>query len=243
MYCYVPTLHVFAGLKRADWERWGKFTTFKNNAAALLARSLGTGQRIYCSPMVDPYQPAEETYCAMPGILQAVTDFPPDVFTIQTRGTLIERDIPLLVEVGRRTRLRVSFSVTTDDERVRALYEPHCEPLTRRLAAIRRLRDAGLEVCATLAPLLPGNPEALAVMALDATDADLVGDPLHVRPGKRSGATTRAQAWRIADLHGHTQWFDPAFQTTIVERIRRVAEARGRRFGVGTEGFSWLART
>ena len=243
VYCYVPTLHVFAGLKREDWERWGQFTTYKSNAADLLARALRPEQRIYCSPMVDPYQPAEVTQVAMPGILRAVIDSPPAVFTIQTRGPSIERDIPLLTDLRRRTRLRVSFSLTTDDERVRALYEPHCEPVARRLLAIQRLSDAGIEVFATLAPLLPCDPDALVNMAMDVTDADVIGDPLHVRAVKTSGATTRPQALRIAEKHGHSDWFHPAFQNTIVDRIRRVAESRGRKFAVGPEGFSWLART
>jgi DNA repair photolyase len=242
VYCYVPTLHVYAGLKREDWERWGQFTTFKTNASRLLARALRPDQRIYCSPLVDPYQPAEETRKAMPEILAAVAESPPAVFTIQTRGPLIERDIPLLAELGKRTKLRVSFSLTTNDERIRALYEPHCEPLAQRLAAVGRLRDAGIEVFATLAPLLPCDPEELALLAIDSTANDLVGDPLHVRSVKTSGATTRTAALRIAEKHGHMEWFDPAFQNTIVERIRGVAESRRRHFAVGTEGFSWLAK-
>jgi hypothetical protein len=57
-----------------------------------------------------------------------------------------------------------------------------------------------------------------------------------------TGATTRAQAFRIADVQNHRDWFDPAFQIKIVERIRRVAENHGRRFATGTESFSWLAQ-
>ena len=34
-YCYVPTMRVQAGLQPDDWRRWGEFTTFKENAAAL----------------------------------------------------------------------------------------------------------------------------------------------------------------------------------------------------------------
>ena len=67
-------------------------------------------------------------------------------------------------------------------------------PIERRLDAIRRLREAGIEVFATLAPLLPCDPEALASLALDATASILIGDPLHVRAVKSSGATTRVQA-------------------------------------------------
>lgn len=243
VYCYVPTLGVFGGLKREDQERWGQFTTFKANAADLLRAALRPDQRIYCSPLVDPYQPAERSRSAMPELLRCAIDRPPAVFTIQTRGPLIIRDLPLLQELHRRTRLRVSFSLTTDDDSVRALYEPHCEPLQARLAAIGELRDAGIEVYATLAPLLPCDPERLASQAMDACSNDVIADPLHVRAVKRSGATTRPHALRIAARHGHTAWFDPAFQTRIVERIRIAVERRGRRLSIGTEGFSWLGRT
>src|SRR5262252_8278003 len=56
-YCYVPTLGIYGGLKPEDWKRWGQFTTFKSNGADLLGRELRPEQRIYCSPLVDPYQP------------------------------------------------------------------------------------------------------------------------------------------------------------------------------------------
>lgn len=234
-------MHVFGGLKREDWERWGQFTTFKVNAPELLRRELRREQRIYCSPLVDPYQPAEFQQMAMPAILETVAQIPPAVFTIQTRGPLIERDIDLLVRLKTRTRLRVSFSLTTDEEGIRALYEPHCEPIAHRLSAMNLLRQAGIEVFATLAPLLPCNPERLVQLATEATESDLIGDPLHVRSVKKSGATTRTQAFRIAERHGHTSWFDPAMQDSIVQRICRAAEARRRRFAAGTSGFAWLA--
>jgi DNA repair photolyase len=242
VYCYVPTLRVFGGLKRADWERWGQFTTVKANAAELLTRELRPHQRIYCSPLVDPYQPGEAGQRLMPGILKAVIGRPPAAFTIQTRGPLIELDIGLLQELSRKTILRVSFSVTTDRDDIRRFYEPHCESNMQRLEVVRRLRSAGITVHVTLAPILPCDPEALAEMALHAAGTDLIGDPLHVREVKTTGATTREQALRIAEAQGHLEWFDPAFQTRIVERIRRVAEAHGKKFAIGTEGFSWLAQ-
>src|SRR6202048_5220198 len=67
-YCYVPTMRIQGGLKPEDWQRWGQFTTFKINAPDLLRRELRERQRIYCSPMVDPYQPAEESERMMPRI-------------------------------------------------------------------------------------------------------------------------------------------------------------------------------
>lgn len=242
IYCYVPTMRVHGGLRREDWQRWGQFTTFKSNAAELLQRSLRGGETIYCSPLVDPYQPAEASRRLMPSLLEVLLRKPPRVFVIQTRGTLILRDLPLLIELGRRTILRVSFSITTDREDIRKLYEPHCEPIPERLAAVRELRDAGIATHATLAPLLPCDPQGLARMAIEATDRDLIGDPLHVRAVKRRGATTREAARKVGTMHGHGPWFDADYQRDVIHSIDEEAKAHGRRFGVGPEGFGWLAK-
>src|ERR1700719_301852 len=92
-YCYVPTMRIYGGLKPEDWRHWGQFTTFKSNAPELLRRQLREDQIIYCSPLVDPYQPAEETEQLMPRILGQLLDRPPKVLCLQTRG-------PLILQIG-----------------------------------------------------------------------------------------------------------------------------------------------
>jgi DNA repair photolyase len=238
-YCYVPTMRIQGGLKPEDWTHWGQFTTFKSNAAELLARELRPHQRIYCSPLTDPYQPAEAEANLMPGILRALIARPPDIFAIQTRGPLILRDLKLLKELP---GLRVSVSITTDREEIRRLYEPHCAPMEERLETIRALRAAGIETYATLAPLLPCDPENLARLAIEASGGNLIGDPLHVRAVKRHGATTREAAFQIARVQQHQSWLDADFQATIVERIDAEARRHGFRFETGPAGFSRLAR-
>jgi DNA repair photolyase len=241
-YCYVPTLGIYGGLKPEDWRRWGQFTTFKTNAPDLLRRELRAGQSIYCSPLVDPYQPAEAEVQMMPRVLEALMVSPPRVFTIQTRGPMILRDLDRLRSLAQRTTLRVSFSITTNREDMRRLYEPHCAAIEERLAVIRTLRDAGIEVYATLAPLLPCDPEELVKLAIDATDRDVIGDPLHVRAVKRHGATTREAAVRVSAANGHDDWLDAGFQESIVERIRSFARGMGKTFETGPRGFARLAR-
>jgi len=242
-YCYVPTMRIYGGLQPGDWTNWGRFTTFKSNAPDLLRRALRSGQVIYCSPLVDPYQPAEESACMMPLLLEALIARPPRVFALQTRGPLVLRDLALLSRLAERTIVRVSFSITTDDERVRRWYEPHCASIPARLETMRRLRAAGIPVYATLAPLLPSNPEALVDLALAATGNDIVGDPFHVRAVKKCGATTRDAALSISRVRGYDEWHDPAFQAAVVERMRRRAAAAGRRFATGPGAFAWLAET
>jgi len=240
-YCYVPTMRLYGGLKPEDWRRWGQFTTFKKNAPELLRRQLRPDQVIYCSPLVDPYQPAEAAEQLMPVILAELIASPPAVFVIQTRGPLIVRDLGQLTELSRRTRLRVSFSLTTNREAVRKLYEPHCATVACRLKAVRELRRAGITTFATLAPLLPCDPEELAGLALEATNQNILGDPLHVRAVKPRGATTREAAYAISRRHDFSAWLDPEFQAQVAARIGRFVAQAGRKFATGPEGFRWLA--
>ncbi len=235
-------MRVYGGLKPQDWSHWGQFTTFKSNAPDLLRRQLRSDQVIYCSPLVDPYQPAEETQRLMPQILAELLARPPKIFVIQTRGPLILRDLDQLIELSRCTSLRVSFSVTTNREQIRKLYEPHCATISRRIETVRRLRDAGIQTYATLAPLLPCDPEELAALALDATCSDIIADPLHIRAAKPRGGTTREAAFAISGRHEFSAWLEPKFQAEVTARIGHTVSEAGRRFASGTEGFGWLAQ-
>ena len=239
-YCYVPTMRIYGGLRPEDWRRWGKFTTFKENAAELLAKELRPEQIVYCSPLVDPYQPVERRERSMPGILRALIARPPAAFVVQTRGPLILRDVVLLLRLAEKTRLRVSFSITTNRDDVRRRYEPRCEPIDERLRAVRALEAAGIRTFCTLAPILPCDPAALADLALAASAGDVIGDPLHSRAVKRYGATTRAEAERVSAAGGFERWHEPEFQAGVAAAIRRRVEAAGRRFATGVEGFRLL---
>ncbi len=239
-YCYVPTMGVYGGLKPEDWKHWGQFTTFKANAPELLAKALRADQAIYCSPLVDPYQPAEASEQIMPRLLDVFLDRPPRTLVLQTRGPLILMDLDKLIALARRTDLRVSFSLTTDREDIRRRYESLCAPMTERLDAVRRLNAAGIRTYATLAPLLPCNPEALLDMARAASPHPVICDPFHTRAVKASGATTRDTALRLSTRLGLEAWHDPDFQAAIVERLRARAKAAGSRLETGVAGFRLL---
>lgn len=242
-YCYVPTMRVQGGLKPEDWHHWGEFTTFKANAPALLARALRPDQIIYCSPLTDPYQPAELSQEMMPKILEQLYIHPPKIFVLQTRSPNILRDTHLLQAVAEHTDLRISFSLTTDDDRIRRIFEPRCDSIPDRLRTIEALREAGLNVYATLAPILPCDPKLLARMAVEATDNPIIGDPLHIRASKARGATTRDAAFKILDHYEQPQWAEAAFQQSLCEVLDHEIRALGRSFATGPEGFTCLTQS
>jgi len=235
-------MRVQAGLRPDDWKHWGAQTTFKINAAEMARRGLRPHQAIYCSPLTDPYQPAESGAELMPGLLEAVAEHPPRVFVIQTRGTLVLRDIDLLRTAAKRTVIRVSFSITTDRDDVRRIFEPHCASIEERWRTVEALQASGIETSVAIAPILPANPEALIERAVECSSGPIISDPLHVRAVKRSGATTREAAISICDRYGWNDWLDPAFQRDVLARMACAARAAGREFGQGPNGFGLLAR-
>jgi len=66
----------------------------------------------------------------------------------------------------------------------------------------------------------------------------MVGNELAIRTSilKNLGATTREAAHRMSAANHHKDWLEPVLQSQIVERIRKVAHAAGRRFAIGPGG-------
>ena len=236
-YCYVPTMGIYGGLRNGDVEHWGQYTTFKSNAAELLRRALRPDQVVYCSPLVDPFQPAEADVDAMTPLLQAVADRPPRVFVIQTRSPRVVDYAGLIRAIP---NARVSFTITTDNDEIRRIYEPHCDPVERRFETVKALCREGIPTFVTVAPLLPCDPERLVDRLLDASPSPILCDPLHTRVNKPRGATTRNAAVRVSDRLGFEEWHDPAFQESITKRMKARANAAGRRFALGAEAFNLL---
>ena len=77
-------------------------------------------------------------------------------FSILTKSTLILRDTAALAAAVARTDVAVNFSVGCLDRSVWRLTEPGTPPPDQRLAAVRRLTEAGISCGVLVAPVLPG---------------------------------------------------------------------------------------
>jgi len=135
----------------------------KVNAIELLAKELSPRRqkgRIGTGSMNDPYQAVERKYQLTRQALEIIARrrFPVHIIT---KSDLILRDLDLLQDINREQAL-VSFTVTTADDAMAKQIEPFAPLSSKRLAALRQLRDAGIRVGVTMQPVLPfllDNPE------------------------------------------------------------------------------------
>ncbi|MDG2011672.1 MAG: radical SAM protein [Candidatus Binatia bacterium] len=115
---------------------------------------------------------------------------------IHTTSDLVLRDLDLLAGLARRRSAQVHLSLTTlDDELAERLEPGHTQP-SARLAAIRRLADAGIPTSVVAAPILPGlnDSEIPAIL------------------GAAAQAGARSAAWNLGGLPHDT---DNAFWNWI----------------------------
>jgi DNA repair photolyase len=202
-YCYARAFAPTA----VQRESWGTWAVVKQNAVQLIekatraraeANRLMPGNSIYLASVTDPYQPLEGRVELTRFILEALLPLQPRL-TIQTRSPLVTRDIDLLRQFQ---RLRVSMTITTDDDHVRSRFEPACPPIGARFAALEELRSAGIPIGVSVAPMLPVSDAAGFGRRLAAlTAAEYVTQFFH-KPGGRFRATTDAPAL----IKGHAGW-------------------------------------
>ncbi|MEL7149447.1 MAG: PA0069 family radical SAM protein [Pseudomonadota bacterium] len=208
IYCFARPSHEWLGLSAGlDFET----RLFAKPAAPeLLERELRTRsytpQVIAIGTNTDPYQPLEKERRIMRRVLEVLSDYRHPV-AIVTKGSLIERDIDLLGEMGRAGLARVGISVTTLDPSVSRKMEPRVPGPKRRLETIRRLAEAGCPVRIMVSPVVP----ALTDHELEAI----------LEAGAKAGAT--AASWIMLRLpHGVSDLFRAWLAEHYPDRAARI---------------------
>ena len=134
----------------------------KKNAPDLLRAAFDapswTGDVVVFSGATDCYQPLEASYRLTRQCLEVCAEYANPVAII-TKGALIERDLDVLGAIHRVARVTTSISLPFWDADVARAIEPMVPTPRRRLATIRRLADAGLDVGINVAPFIAGLSE------------------------------------------------------------------------------------
>ena len=168
IYCYARPTHAFHDLSPGlDFE---SRLFAKPDAAKLLRQELAKrGYKvapIAIGTNTDGYQPIEREW----GITRAVVEVLAETrhpLLITTKSDRLLRDLDLLADMARDNLIGVAISVTTLDPKVARTLEPRAPHPQRRLAAIRKLIDAGVPTQVNISPVIPAitDSEIEAIMA------------------------------------------------------------------------------
>ena len=129
----------------------------KVNAPELLEQALRR-KRSRCmigtGAMSDPYLPLERELRLTRRCLELIEEYGFGL-SIQTKSDLILRDLDLLKSINRKTKCVVQMTLTTYDEALCRILEPHVCTTARRIEVLKQMQEAGIPTIVWLTPILP----------------------------------------------------------------------------------------
>ena len=129
----------------------------KANAPELLEKALRSKRRkcmIGTGSMSDPYLPQEDVLALTRRCLELIAQYDFGA-TVLTKSDLVLRDLDLLRQINRQQKAVVQMTLTTFDESLCRIIEPHVCTTARRAEVLRILHENGIPTVVWLTPLLP----------------------------------------------------------------------------------------
>jgi DNA repair photolyase len=239
-YCYARYTHEFMELDGGgDFERRIFAKQFYAAGLAAELRRIGRKDWIAIGTATDPYQPAEKSFEVTREVLKVFAAGRGRRLGVTTKSDLVLRDVELLQEVARANVLHVNFTLTTVDEDLARSLEPRAPRPALRLAAARRLAEAGIQVGVLPNPIMPSltdseeSLDAVASAAAAAGATFLGGGPLFLKPcAKRVFLPFLERhfpglAPEYERLYRTSAFLRGEYAERIRERLRRVRERHG----------------
>ena len=173
-YCYASFMKRFTG----HTERWGTFLDVKRWPVIKNPWKY-KGQRVVIGSVTDGYNPQEEQFGNTRRILEQLKGSGAEIL-ICTKSDLVVRDLELLKTMGKVT---VSWSINTLDEQFRADMD-QAVSIERRIAAMKKVYDAGIRTVCFISPVFPGITDFEAIFERVRNQCDLVWlENLNLRGG------------------------------------------------------------
>ena len=129
----------------------------KANAPELLEKALRSKRRkcmIGTGSMSDPYLPQKDVLALTRRCLELIAQYDFGA-TVLTKSDLVLRDLELLKQINRQQKAVVQMTLTTFDESLCRIIEPHVCTTARRAEVLRILHENGIPTVVWLTPLLP----------------------------------------------------------------------------------------
>jgi DNA repair photolyase len=187
----------------------------------------------------------------MPGIIEALASSGTPL-SILTKGTLLKRDLDLLVSSAEQVPVGLGVSLALADEDLRRLVEPGVPSVRARLDLIRAVREAGLPCGVMVAPVLPwltDSAEQIDHLLGELAEAGATGVTtlvLHLRPGVKEWfmswlASERPDlVKRYESLYAHGSNASPSYRNAFEDKVRPLLDKHG--FGKGSRHRSRKSR-
>jgi len=248
-YCYARYTHEYMELDGSEFE---KKIYVKKDAAPLLAHDISRKysyasersggekpEHIAIGTATDPYQPAEREHGVTRACLEELAKREGLSVSVITKSNQIVRDIDLFKQIAERSELSLNITITTLRPKLARLLEPRAPRPDLRLAAVRQLREAGLAVGVSAAPLIPGitdregDLEAVAEAAKEAGAQWFWSGVLFLMPSsaKQFLPFVREKFPRLAKLYEH--WYrnngyaPEEYRRKAAERVARIRQKYG----------------
>lgn len=129
----------------------------KQNAPQLLERALRSKRKpcmIGTGSMCDPYMPCEEKLGLTRECLELIEKYGYGA-TLITKSDRVLRDLELLKRINEKTKCVVQMTLTTYDDKLCRILEPNVCVTSRRVEALRILKENGIPTVVWLSPILP----------------------------------------------------------------------------------------
>ena len=129
----------------------------KENALLILENELSKKKDhgvVGIGSMSDTYNPLEKQYEQTRGALKLLSKYNFGV-SIDTKSDLILRDLDLLKEINSKNNVIIKFTITTPNDDLSKIIEPHVCASSRRFEAMKILSDNGIFVGIMMNPVLP----------------------------------------------------------------------------------------
>ena len=219
IYCFARPSHAYHDLSPGlDFET--KLFA-KPDAPALLRAELGKKGYVVApiafGTNTDPYQPIEEQWRITRGCIEVLAEYDHPL-TITTKSDRVTRDIDLLAPMAAKGLAVVALSITSLQPKVAMTVEPRAPAPRRRLAAVRKLTDAGIPTYVSLAPVIPAITD-MEIEQLLAAAAEAGARGAFFLPVRLP--------WEVAPLF--RDWLDAHFPDRADKVMAIINELRGGR--------------
>lgn len=215
----------------------------KQNAPELLEHAL-LHKRIRCmigtGAMSDPYQHCEKELLLTRRCLEIIDKYRFGL-AIQTKSDMILRDLDLLRSINKQAKCVVQVTLTTADDDLCRIVEPHVCVTSRRIEVLKVMQKEGIPTVVWITPLLPHingtveNARALidSCIACGVRGVILFGAGLTLRDGDRQYYYSRLDEHFSGMKEQYMHEFGDAYElpceesTAVISMVRDECRKHG----------------